>query len=122
MTDKKQLFIPFDLNSLMRGGDTHPLRNQQSIAALRQEYGEIRDGQQIWLFALTMNNDKYDPTIFPGTIRDIGKSDEDEYEIIVDEKDMEYLSESEQFKGCSIADIIGEEWFNELKQKHPEAF
>lgn len=113
---KKQLFIRGDLNALQ--DNVIPLRNDIWIQALRREHGKITDGLNIWLFELTIKNGKYDPTVFPGTIRDIGK--EDEYEILVNDKEMKYLSESEKFKGYDLKDIIGEEWFSTIKKEHPE--
>ena len=115
--NKKQLFIFGDLNAL-GGYGFIPLRNPIWVEALKNEYGDIHDGLQIWLFALTEKNGKYDPTVFPGVIRDINK--QDEYEIVVDEKDMEYLSESTRFKGYTIEDVIGKEWYDEIRNNTPE--
>lgn len=112
---KKQLFIGSNLNDIYvkYGTDEEvmPLRNPVLISLLKKEYGEILDGMKIWLSANTKNNDKQDPTIFPGTIRDIGKKDE--YEILVDEKEMQYLSESEQFKDYSIEDVLDRSKYTE---------
>ena len=109
MKRKKQLFIHGDLNAF--GGYGYiPLRNQYWIDLLKKECGDIRDGMQIWLYENTQRDGKPDPTIFPGVIKDIGK--ENEYEIQVDEKDMQYLSESKEFKDYSVADVVDHEEFN----------
>jgi hypothetical protein len=63
MKTRKQLFFRGDLNDLYDG--KLPLRNQKYIDALKKEYGEILDGQRIWLFELTKKRGKYDQTIFP---------------------------------------------------------
>ena len=101
MNSPKQLFIKGDLNALENG--MIPLRNSRWISILEKEYGKIYDGMRIWLYEMTMHNDKMDPTVFPGVIKDLGK--QDEYQILVDENDFEYLSESTKFKDYSIQDI-----------------
>lgn len=113
---KKQLFIRGDLNDFYDG--KFPLRNQKWIDAIKAEYGGISDGQKIWLFEVTERNGKYDPTIFPGVIRITNG----EFEIHANESDMMYLSESEQFKGYSMEDIVGTEYFNSMKKHRPEKF
>ncbi len=114
----KQFFLSADLNDLMEDSRFLPLRNQKSIEILRKEYTNIVDGLKIWLFAPTFNHGKFDPTIFPGIIKDLGKLDE--YKIMVDEKEMKYLSGSEMFNKYSIENIIGNEWYNSIKKEHPE--
>jgi hypothetical protein len=84
---KKQLFIRGDLNDLQHG--KIPLRNKMWIDALHAEYGDITDGQRIWLYEITKHNGKYDPTIFPGIIL----ISDGEYEIQINEAEMEYLSD-----------------------------
>jgi len=116
MNSKKQLFLHGNLNDLYDG--KMPLRNPKHIELLKKEYGDIYDGQSIWLFELTKHNGKYDPTIFPGVIR----LTDGQLEIHIKESDMVYLSESEEFKGYSIEDVIGMEWLNSLKERHPELF
>lgn len=116
---KKQLFICVDLNKLHGYEyDPVPLRSKEGLNDIINSYGEIKDGMQIWCFDLTKYKGKYDPTIFPGRI--IYPGVESEYEIKVNEKDMEYLSESEKFKDYSVEDVIGKEWYEELKRTEPE--
>jgi hypothetical protein len=55
--------------------------------------------------------------IFPGIIKVINN----EFEIHVNESDMMYLSESEEFKNYSIEDVIGTEWFNSIKDRYPQS-
>jgi len=117
METKKQ-FIRGDLNDFYDG--RFPLRNEECINAIKKNYGKIYDGLLIWLFDFTIKNGKYDPTIFPGIIKNVGKTDE--YEIVVDENDMKYLSESDEFKNYSIKDVIGEVNYNELFKQYPEKF
>lgn len=109
MKDIKPVFIRGDLNALRDG--VIPLRNEVWVALLKKTYGQINDGQQIWLYELTGD----DPTVFPGTIRDIGK--DDEYEILVNESDFEYLSESEECRGLT-RDDLERGWKEEVKN-HP---
>jgi hypothetical protein len=115
MNEKKQIFLRGDLNDFYDG--KFPLRNPKYMDMLKAEYGGIFDGQKIWLFEITKKNGKYDPTIFPGIIKVINN----EFEIHVNESDMMYLSESEEFKNYSIEDVIGTEWFNSIKDRYPEA-
>jgi len=114
--ENKTIFIRGDLNALHNG--VLPLRNQTWIKVLRKVYGNITDGQDIWLFEDTEHNGKMDPTIFPGKIRDLGK--EDEYEILVDEKKMQYLSETKQFKGYSVEDVINQRLFEEMQENEKD--
>ena len=74
---------------------------------------------KIWLSADTDYKGKKDPTIFPGIIRDIGKNEgeDEEYEIIVNESDMKYLSESEEFKEYSVEDVINRDRFERKYKK-----
>jgi len=108
MTKEKQQFIRGDLNDLRNG--KIPLRNQKWIDVIKTHYGSIYDEQKIWLFEVTKNNGLYDPTIFPGVVKAIG----DQFEIIVNESDMQYLSECNEFKGYSLEDVIGKEWADSL--------
>lgn len=111
--NKKQLFIYADLNDLGSGEGFLPLRNLKVIDMLKQEYGEVTEGLKIWLFSPTYKNNTLDPTIIPGEIKKVKNTGE--LQIHVDEKDMEYLSESEKFKGYSIEEIMGKEWPESLK-------
>lgn len=99
---KKVIFIRGDLNAFHDG--VIPLRNTRWIELIKKHYGPIHDGLRIWLYEETQHDGKIDPTIFPGIIKDIGV--EDEYEIQVDEKDMQYLSESKKFQNYSVADVV----------------
>jgi len=63
-------------------------------------------------------NNKINLQIFPGEIRDVESSGE--CKVYVDEKDVIDLSQSKEFKDYSLEDIIGAEWFNSIKEKHPE--
>lgn len=104
---KKQLFIRGDLNSLKNG--TIPLRNPIWIEMLKREYGKIYDGMDIWLYEETRRGGVIDPTIFPGVIR---KTDvNDEFDIVISENRMKYLSESKEFKNYSVDDVINDIYF-----------
>lgn len=109
---KKQLFIS-GVDNLEDG--VMQLRNQTWISLLRKEYGKIDDGMKIWLAVDAKNNGLRDPTIFSGIIRDVGV--ENEYEVLINEKDIKYLSESEEFKDYSIEDVLGSVKFNEEHKK-----
>ena len=110
---KKQIFIRGDLNSL--DGGIIPLRNQVWIEILKREYGLINDKMRIWLYEKTQKNGSDDPTIFPGIIKDLGK--DDEYDILVNEKEMKYLSESKEFNNYSIDDVINNDYFKKVTKE-----
>ena len=119
MIMKKQLFIRGDLNSFQEGNI--PLANQVWIAVLKDEYGEIKNDMKIWLYEEVIKNEKRLLLVFPGIIHDIGKNEgeDEEYEIIVNESDMKYLSESEEFKEYSVEDVINRDRF---EKKYQELF
>jgi hypothetical protein len=78
----------------------------------------LRNGQKICLYYIGLRNGKINLQIFPGEIRDVEPNGE--CKVYVDEKDVIDLAQSEEFKEYSIPDIIGTEWFDLIKKKHPE--
>src|SRR3989338_4679380 len=122
-TSKKQLFIGIGLHGLYDYSDGFTgvvnLRNRIEISLIKKEYGEIKDGQKLWLYFNSKNKGKIDPTILPGFIYYKGKNREDneEYEIKVDEKDFMYLSESEEFRSYLPEDIFVWEKMYNIEEK-----
>ncbi len=114
---QKQIFIYCDLNKLLYV-DRYPLTNRIIIDQIKKGYGDIFDGMSIWLYSPTFKNGKFDPSIFPGTI----KRDNESREMWIDakESDMVWLSESEEFKDYSIEDVIGREMYEVYKRKRPD--
>jgi len=100
--------------------DRYPLSNRIIIDQIRNGYGDILDGMSIWLYSPTFKNGKFDPSIFPGTIR----RDNESGEMWMDAKeaDMVYLSESEQFKDYTIEDVVGSERYRSLRDKNTKWF
>jgi hypothetical protein len=116
MESKKQLFINGDWNDYSDG--YFSLRNPIWIKKLINEYGPLRNGQKVWLFYMALKNNKAHLQIFPGEIRDVEPNGE--CKVYVDEKDVMDLAQSQEFKEYNISDVIGTEWFDLIKEKHPE--
>jgi len=115
----KQVFINGDLNDFYGfAPDPMPLRNQRWIDLLVKEYGKITDGMQIWMFYMPQKEISRDTVlIYPGTVNVTKDGD---YEIVAREEDMKWLSELQEFGDYSIEDIIGNEWYQLIKEKYPE--
>lgn len=114
---KKQLFIRGDLNSFQDG--FIPLRNPVWVCALKKEYGDDLENKSIWLYEKTVRDGKEELVIFPGVILKPEK-EIDEYKIIVNEDNFEYLSDSKKFIGYKIEDVIGNVWTETVEKYFPE--
>lgn len=120
MSHKKIKFVHPDMN-VFYGFGFIPLRYPLLIKEIEEEYGAIRVGQKIWLSMYSVRNEKLDPTVFPGIIQYSSEPKYDsKYKIVINERDFEYLSESKEFVGYTIPDVLGVKIYQDIKSAHPE--
>ncbi len=113
----KRKFIYADLNGL--SGNRMIVLNPLTFKEIIDTYGQAFSGMDLHLWTDDLDQNKYDPMIYPGKF--IFDPNENSWFIEINPKEIEHHSSSKRYIGYSLEEILGKRYSTE-KESHPEWF